>query len=80
MIITKVNTTLMFVLFDAYFFISYLFHNLQNTVTDLRLPNKKPTNGQKCFSSYRGAKLWNNLTAESKQTSTLSKIKYSLSQ
>ena len=31
---------------------------LRNTGTDLRLPMKRSSNGQKCF-SYRGAKLWN---------------------
>ena len=35
---------------------------LQNTKTDLKLPLLKTSNGQKCF-SYRGARLWNNLSA-----------------
>ena len=52
-------------------------HNLRNTATDLKLPKKKSTNGQKCF-SYRGAKLWNSLPAESKQASSLSRFKSSL--
>ena len=43
--------------------------------TDLRLPLKKSSNGQKSF-SYRGAKLWNSHSAESKQASSL----YSLNQ
>ena len=38
--------------------------------TDLRLPMKKSTNGQKCFFS-RGAKLWNSLSAESKRATSL---------
>ena len=41
-------------------------YSLRNTVTDLRLQMKKSANGQKCF-SYRGAKLWNSLSAEPKQ-------------
>ena len=45
-------------------------YSLRNTGTDLRLPMKKSTNGQKCF-SYRGAKLWNSLSSESKQASSL---------
>ena len=44
--------------------------NLRNTETDLRLPKKKSANGQKCF-SFRGAKLWNSLPAESKKASSL---------
>ena len=42
--------------------------SLRNTETDLRLPKKRSANGQKCF-SFRGAKLWNSLPAESSQTS-----------
>ena len=34
---------------------------LRNTKTDLKLPLLKTSNGQKCF-SYRGARLWNNLS------------------
>ena len=52
-------------------------HNLRNTATDLKLPKIKSTNGQNCF-SYRGAKLWNSLPAESKQASSLSRFKSSL--
>ena len=48
--------------------------SLRNTETDLRLPMKKTANGQKCF-SFRGAKLWNGLSAESKQASSLSLFK-----
>ena len=49
-------------------------HNLRNTETDLRLPKKKSANGQKCF-SYRGAKIWNSLPAESKTASSLDGFK-----
>ena len=42
----------------------------RNTVTDLKLPRKNSATEQKCF-SYRGAKLWNSLSAESKQASSL---------
>ena len=41
------------------------FHNIRSTETGLRLPKKNSANGQKCF-SFRGAKLWNSLPAESK--------------
>ena len=36
---------------------------LRNTLTDLRLPKKSSKTGQKCF-SFRGAKAWNDLSAE----------------
>ena len=52
-------------------------HALRNTVTDLKLPRKNSANGQKCF-SYRGAKLWNSLSAESKQASSLNSFKLSI--
>ena len=42
--------------------------------TDLRLPKKKPANGQKLF-YFRGANVWNSLSAESKQPSFLSSFK-----
>ena len=48
--------------------------NLRNTETDLRLPKKRSTNGQKCF-SFRGAKIWNSLPAESKTASSLNSFK-----
>ena len=48
--------------------------NLRNTETDLRLPKKKSANGQKCF-SFRGAKLWNSLPAESKMAYSLNSFK-----
>ena len=43
---------------------------LRNTLTDLRLPKKSSKTGQKCF-SFRGAKAWNDLSAEGKLTSSL---------
>ena len=49
-------------------------HSLRNTETDLKLPMKKTTNGQKCF-SFRGAKLCNSLPAEPKQAFSLSSFK-----
>ena len=48
--------------------------NLRNTATDLRLPKKNSKNGQKCF-SFRGAKSWNGLSAESKLASSLNSFK-----
>ena len=50
---------------------------LRNTETDLRLPKKTSANGQKCF-SFMGAKLWNSLSAESKQASSLNSFKTSI--
>ena len=50
---------------------------LRNTETYLRVPKKTSVNGQKCF-SFRGAKLWNSLSAESKQASSLSSFKKSV--
>lgn len=52
-------------------------YTLRNTESDLRLPLKKTTGGQKSF-SYRGAKIWNSLSAESKQASSLSLFKKTL--
>ena len=49
-------------------------HSLRNTSTDLKLPLMKTGNGQKCF-SFRGAKYWNNLSAESKQAAKLNSFK-----
>ena len=45
-------------------------YSLRDTGTNLRLPMKRSANGQRCF-SYRGAKLWNSLSAESKQATSL---------
>ena len=42
-----------------------------------RLPLKKSTNGQRCF-SFRGAKLWNGLSAGSKQATSLYTLKKSI--
>ena len=52
-------------------------YSLRNTETDLRLPLMKTANGQKSF-SYRGAKLWNSLSAESKQATSLSCFKQTI--
>ena len=51
--------------------------SLRNTGTDLRLPLKKSTIGQWCF-SFRGAKLWNGLSAGSKQATSLYTFKTSI--
>ena len=42
---------------------------LRNTKTDLKLPLLKTSSGQRCF-SYRGARLWNNLSADAKNAQT----------
>ena len=42
----------------------------RNTETDLRVPKKTSSKRQQCF-SFRGAKLLNSLSAESKQASSL---------
>ena len=52
-------------------------HSFHNTKSDPRLPRKNTKNGQKIF-SCRGAKLWNSLSAESKQASTLNSFKHSI--
>ena len=51
--------------------------SLRNTATDLRLPMKTSANGQKCF-SFRGAKLWNSLPAETKQASSINTFNHLL--
>ena len=48
--------------------------NLRNTTTDLRLPLRKSTAGQKRF-SYRGAKMWNSLSTECKESKSLRAFK-----
>ena len=53
---------------------SYL---LCNSETDLRLPLKKSSNGQKCF-SYRGAKAWNDHPTNTKQAPSLNIFKKSI--
>ena len=40
---------------------------LRNTKTNLAVPRRKSAFGQKCF-SYKGAKLWNNLSVEVKSS------------
>ena len=42
---------------------------LRNTKTDLAVPLRKSSFGQKCF-SYKGAKLWNDLSVEVKSSKT----------
>ena len=49
-------------------------YSLRNTGTDHKLPLKRSANGQRCF-SYRGVKLWNSLSAESKQATSLYSFK-----
>ena len=44
--------------------------SLRNADVNLRLPLLKSAGGQKCF-SYRGAKLWNSLGTEVRNSSTL---------
>ena len=48
--------------------------SLRNAEVDLRLPLLKSAGGQKCF-SYRGAKLWNSLGTDAKNSSTLRAFK-----
>ena len=50
---------------------------LRNTSTDLDVPFLRTACGQKCF-SYRGAKLWNDLTRERKMANTFTQFKSSL--
>ena len=49
-------------------------YNLRNTATDLKLPKKTSSNGQKGL-SYNGAKMWNSLPTESKLASSLASFK-----
>ena len=49
-------------------------YRLRNTSTDLRLPKKRTEYGKKSF-SFRGAKLWNRVSANCKQAATLSTFK-----
>ena len=46
----------------------------RNTNTNFRLPLRRSANGQKCF-SFRGAKCWNGLTTEAKQTTSIKAFK-----
>ena len=50
---------------------------LRNTRSDLEIPMRKSANGQKCF-SYKGAKMWNCLSLESKLPPTLKTFKKSI--
>ena len=47
---------------------------LHNTKTELKMPLLKTSSGQKCF-SYRGARLWNNLSVDAKNAQTESQFK-----
>ena len=47
---------------------------LRNTKTDLKMPLLKTSSGQKCF-SYRGARLWNNLSVDAKSAKTQTQFK-----
>ena len=49
-------------------------YRLRNTSTDLKLAKNNTENGKKSF-SFRGAKLWNSLSANCKQAATLSTFK-----
>ena len=51
-------------------------YNLRNTVTDLKLPKKTSSNGQKGL-SYNGAKMWNSLPTESKLEPSIASFKKS---
>ena len=51
-------------------------YNLRNTATDLKLPKKTSSNGQKGL-SYKGAKMWNSLPTESKLEPSLASFKKS---
>ena len=48
--------------------------SLRNTNTDLRLLLKSCGNGQKCF-LFRGAKCWNGLSTDAKQTTSIKAFK-----
>ena len=50
---------------------------LRNTRSDLEIPMRKSAYGQKCF-SYKGAKMWNCLSLESKLSPTLKTFKKSI--
>ena len=51
--------------------------DLKNTGTDLMMPMNISLNGKKWF-SYHGAKLWNALAIEVKQTPSLSVVRQKL--
>ena len=52
-------------------------YNLRNAATDLKLPKRNSSNGQKGF-SYKGSKMWNSLPTESKLAPNLASFKKSL--
>ena len=49
-------------------------YELRSTATDLHIPERNTTSGQKGF-SFRGSKLWNSLSAEIKSAPTLISFK-----
>ena len=49
-------------------------HNLRNTDSDEKILKKKAVNEQKCC-SYMGAKVWNSLPRQTKQASSISRLK-----
>ena len=51
--------------------------NLRSTETNLQIPLLRTSTGQKAF-SYRGAKLWNELSRETKLTPSLATFKKSI--
>ena len=53
------------------------YRSLWNTETGLRLPKRSSANERKCF-SFREAKLWNSLPAESQSASSLGGFKKSI--
>ena len=70
--INKENPNYLTALFDRLSDVSI--RGLRNTNTDLKLPRLKTCSGQRCF-AYRGAQLWNSLSAEVKKAPTLSRFK-----
>ena len=47
---------------------------LRNNKTDLAIPLRKSAFGQKCF-SFKGAKLWNDLSVDAKSSKSYEKFK-----
>ena len=54
-------------------------HGLRNTDTDLRIPRFATSYGQRSF-SYRGVKVWNKLSTEIKNASSLATFQNLLKQ
>ena len=57
----------------------YSSRSLRNTNTDLRIPSFTTSYGQRSF-SYRGANVWNKLSTEIKNASSLAAFKHLLKQ